>query len=66
MSEPKRIPVEEVRDRMESNAGLLLVCAYEDEAKCRKQLLDGAIPLALLEERADAISEDREIVFYCS
>jgi rhodanese-related sulfurtransferase len=43
----------------------LLVCAYEDEARCREILLDGAITLRQLRDRLDAVPADAELVFYC-
>jgi hypothetical protein len=44
----------------------LLVCAYEDDAKCRKGRLEGSIPLARFEAQAPTLPKDREIIFYCA
>ena len=43
----------------------LLVCAYEDDAKFRANHLDGAIPLSEFKMKADELSRDTMIVFYC-
>jgi len=58
----RRIPPDEARRRVEN--GALLVCAYDDEAKCRDMLVEGAITLGRLRELEPA--EDREIIFYCA
>ena len=47
------------------NGDAVLVCAYADEAKCRRLLLDGAITLAELEASLDQRAKDDEIIFYC-
>jgi hypothetical protein len=60
-----RVGPEHVRRRM-SEADALLVCAYDDEAKCRKYHLDGAISYNELQPRLDSISKDRELIFYCA
>lgn len=44
----------------------LLVCAYDDEDRCREILLDGAITLAELESKLTARPRDTEIIFYCA
>jgi len=58
----RRIPPDEARRRAEN--GALLVCAYDDEDKCRDMLLDGAITLGRLRELEPA--KGREIIFYCA
>ena len=42
MTEPKRISPEEVHQKLKAGK-VLLVCAYEDEAKFKKMRLQGAI-----------------------
>ena len=44
----------------------LLVCGYEDDAKCRKGRLEGSIPLARLESMAASLPKSQEIIFYCA
>jgi hypothetical protein len=60
----ERIPAAEAR--REVAAGALLVCAYDDEEKCRQNRLEGSITLAELEKRADSVPKDRELIFYCA
>jgi len=60
-----RIDVHEARRKVQAGEALL-VCAYEDPAKCRQLPLEGAMPLSELEGRAGSIAKDREIVFYCA
>ncbi|HVS04190.1 MAG TPA: ArsR family transcriptional regulator, partial [Thermoanaerobaculia bacterium] len=63
MPEAPRIDVEEARRKVESGA-TLLVCAYDDEEKCRKLALEGSITLQELETRRPG--RDQEIIFYCA
>jgi hypothetical protein len=43
-----------------------LVCAYDDEARCRKILLDHSITRNQLEATLSSRSKDEEIIFYCA
>jgi hypothetical protein len=52
------------RDKVQRGEALL-VCAYEDEAKGRSLLLDGAITLQELRHRPE-IDAHKEIIFYCA
>lgn len=47
-----------------SNA--LLVCAYEDRARCRSLHIEGAIDLAELRAQEAKLPRDREVIFYCA
>ena len=61
MSEIERISVELAH----AKAGqALLVCAYEDEAKCRVLNLSGSISLATFRSRAASLPKTQEIIFY--
>lgn len=62
MAAVTKISPDEARAKLGS--GALLVCAYDDEAKCAGVRLDGSITLAQLE--AQRPSKDREIIFYCN
>jgi uncharacterized protein (TIGR02284 family) len=62
----ERINPQEARQHLRFNQGTLLVCAYDDEEKCRKYHLEGAISLKDFESRADSIPKDRELIFYCA
>lgn len=65
MAEAIRISPEETRQRVTSGSALL-VCAYEDEEKCNRLLLEGAISLAAFKSALSGVPKDREIVFYCA
>jgi len=58
----QRINVTDARQRVHS--GALLVCAYDDEEKCRQNRLDGSLSLKELEQLSPA--KDQEIIFYCA
>ena len=64
-SDVPRIDVEEARRWVESGRALL-VCAYEDEAKCRSIRLAGSVTLSELQRRLPALPKDQEIIFYCA
>jgi hypothetical protein len=59
----ERVSVEEARQR--ARDGAVLVCAYEDEDKCRRMRLEGALTLTELERRAPQLARDQELIFYC-
>jgi hypothetical protein len=44
----------------------VLVCAYEDEEKCRRLKLQGAHTLRELEAGMATLPRSQEIVFYCA
>lgn len=65
MSEIERIePQPAHQHSRESDA--LLICAYEDEDKCRDMALSGSIPLARLSGRERELDKGTELIFYCN
>ena len=64
MTEIPRIDVQEARRRVAAGSALL-VCAYDDEERCRKSALEGAISLTRFRTLLPAVPEDRQIIFYC-
>jgi hypothetical protein len=64
MPEPKRVNVREVRNKLQSGAQALLVCAYPSEAMFQQAPLDGAISFSEFERRKASLLRDTEIVFY--
>lgn len=65
ITQANRVPVSYVRDRQNAG-GVQLVCAYDDEEKCRSLRLPGSITLRELNDRLPSLSQDRELVFYCA
>jgi len=61
----ERIDVTTARDKTVGGKALL-VCGYEDDAKCRKGRLEGSMPLARLESMAASLPKSQEIIFYCA
>jgi hypothetical protein len=61
MAEIERISVEQAHAKANQ---ALLVCAYEDEAKCRMVNLYGSISLASFRSRAASLPKTQEIIFY--
>ena len=57
MPDVPRIPVEEAREKVRSGQALL-VCAYEDEDKCRRIPLDDSIYLNEVRRRLPTLSND--------
>jgi len=60
----ERIDVHRARQQVDAGEGLL-VCAYEDEDKCRKMALEGAITLSGLRACQQRLRTSDEIIFYC-
>ena len=53
--------------RREVEAGrALLVCAYDDEQKCRELRLENAVTLQDLQRRVDSVPRSQPLVFYCA
>jgi hypothetical protein len=65
MAEPKRVPAEVIYQKVKSGA-VLLVCAYEDDAKFKRLQLQGAISLNEFKSKLPSLAKDQEIVFYCA
>jgi hypothetical protein len=65
MPDIERISVEEARRNVTAHQALL-VCAYEDEAKCRMINLEGSIPLTSFQSRLDSLPKTQEIIFFCA
>ena len=65
MADVERISAEEARRKGQSGQ-TLLVCAYEDEAKCAAMTLEGAIAWGELQHGLPSLPKDREIILYCA
>ncbi len=64
MPEPVRLSPAEAKASIDS--GGYLVCAYEDEDKCRILRLEGSLTLGELRSRLAELPKDAEIIFYCA
>lgn len=62
--EPERISPRETLETVRAGKAIL-VCAYEEDSKCREMHLDGAIFLSELKSRLVSLPKEQEIVFYC-
>lgn len=60
----KRIDPEQAHQAVE--AGALLVCAYDDDEKCRQNLLEGAIPLSQFLSLEPSLPRNQRVIFYCA
>ena len=65
MTDIERISVEDAHKKLKENRALL-VCAYEDEAKCRMLNLDGSISLTRFQREAASLPKSQEIIFFCA
>ncbi len=63
MADIERISAQQAHTKAESNQALL-VCAYEDEAKCRMLNLDGSISFTSFKSRVESLPKSQEIIFY--
>jgi hypothetical protein len=63
MADIERISAQEAHTKAESNQ-TLLVCAYEDEAKCRVLNLEGSISFTSFKSRVNSLPKSQEIIFY--
>ncbi len=65
MSKLQRISAREAREKSLSGEAEL-VCAYNNEDKCRSILLQGSMPLHEFLTELPGLSYDQEIIFYCA
>ena len=65
MPEAPRISVQEAREKVTSKRALL-VCGYEDEEKCKKIKLEGAMSFGRFQATLPSLATDQEIIFYCA
>ena len=65
MAEVPRISPEDARRQVQSGRALL-VCAYDDEAKCAQARLEGAITMSELRQRLSALPRSQEVILYCA
>jgi hypothetical protein len=65
MADIERISVEDAHKKLKENRALL-VCAYEDEGKCRMLNLDGSISLTRFQREAASLPKSQEIIFFCA
>ena len=63
MSDIERISVQQAHAKTKANQALL-VCAYEDEAKCRMLNLQGSISFANFKSWVNSLPKSQEIIFY--
>jgi len=65
MTDAARITPATAKERVDAGQALL-VCAYDDDEKCREKALAGAIPLSKLERQKGELDREWELIFYCS
>ncbi len=59
-----RISADEARRRAESGQALL-VCAYDDDQKCRAAGVTGSLTHREFVAQLASIPKDRELIFFC-
>jgi hypothetical protein len=65
MAEVPRISAEDARQKVQGGQAVL-VCAYDDEAKCSSMKLEGAVSLVEFQRAQASLPKDREIILYCA
>lgn len=65
ISEANRVTVSWVRDRLKAPNPALLVCAYDDEQRCRSMRIPGSLTMGELTPRLASLPRDHDLVFYC-
>ena len=63
MADIERISPQQAHTKVKPNQALL-VCAYEDEAKCRMLNLEGSISFTSFKSRVQFLPKSQEIIFY--
>ena len=63
MADIERISAQQAHAKTKANQALL-VCAYEDDAKCRMLNLEGSISFTSFKSRVQSLPKSQEIIFY--
>ena len=63
MADIQRIGAQQAHAKTKANQALL-VCAYEDDAKCRMLNLEGSISFTSFKSRSQSLPKSQEIIFY--
>jgi hypothetical protein len=63
--EPARVSPEIAYQKAESGQAVL-VCAYDDDERCKRLKLDHAMTLYEFESNLMYLPVDKEIIFYCA
>ena len=63
MADPIRVSAAEARQKVIAGAAML-VCAYPEEEKFKKNNLQGAISLDDFKARLPSLTKEQEIIFY--
>lgn len=63
MADIERISAQQTYAKIKAGEALL-VCAYEDEAKCRALNLEGSISFTSFKSRLQSLPKSQEIIFY--
>lgn len=66
MADVPRINPADVMEKRRAGQSPWLVCAYDDEAKCRSLRLKGSLTLGEFAQKLRTLPRDEEIVFYCA
>ena len=61
----ERVSVEDARRAVEAGHALL-VCAYEDDQKCRKLRLANALTVHDLQRSLESVPRNHTLIFYCA
>ena len=62
----ERITPQEAKKHLNADPAAMLVCAYDSLDKFRQNHLEGATSLETFKTQAEAMSRNREIIFYCA
>lgn len=66
IGEANRVPPSWVHEHQRGPDPVVLVCAYDDEEKCRSIRIPGSISMREFNEQLPSFGRDKEIVFYCA
>ncbi len=66
MADVPRIEPVDVMVKRNSGQTPWLVCAYDDEARCRSLRLKGSLTLGEFALKLRSLPRDEEVVFYCA
>jgi len=60
-----RVSAQEVREKTHSGDAML-VCAYDDDAKCKEFNLEDSMTLTKFKSASEEMDKSKEVFFYCA
>ena len=66
IGEANRVPASWVRERQRGANPPVLICAYDDDERCRSIRIPGSISMREFREHLPSFDKEKDLIFYCA